>query len=160
VVSGDFLQLPPVPNRIGDEIITPVFAFDAQTWKKCIGRPVTLTRVFRQKDQTFINLLNAMRFGKIEDPEPFMALAREVKYTDGIQPTELLSRRDEVELVNNSRLDQLPGDCETYQAMDIAGRNSKNQRVTPEQMEKLLDRLVVPKTIGLKVLFIGPSHYT
>jgi hypothetical protein len=30
-----------------------------------------------------------MRFGQIEDPEPFMALAREVKYTDGIQPTEL-----------------------------------------------------------------------
>lgn len=71
-----------------------------------------------------------------------------------------LSRRDEVELVNNSRLDQLPGDCETYQAMDIAGWNSKNQRVTPEQMEKLLDRLVVPKTIGLKVLLIGPSHHT
>ncbi|KAJ7275431.1 PIF1-like helicase-domain-containing protein [Mycena haematopus] len=34
-------------------------------------------------------LLNAMRFGKIENVQAFTALAREVKYTDGIQPTEL-----------------------------------------------------------------------
>jgi hypothetical protein len=30
-----------------------------------------------------------MRFGKIENLEAFTALAREVTYSDGIQPTEL-----------------------------------------------------------------------
>jgi hypothetical protein len=49
--QGDFFQLPPVPNRIGDKVITPTFAFDAKAWGPCIGHPVTLTRVFRQKDQ-------------------------------------------------------------------------------------------------------------
>ncbi|KAF8213487.1 hypothetical protein K438DRAFT_1096609 [Mycena galopus ATCC 62051] len=92
-----------------------------------------------------------MRFGKIENVEAFTALAREVKYTDGIQPTELLSRRDEVERVNNKRMDQLPGGCETYEALDVPGRNSKDEPVTRDQMEKLLDRLVVPKSVKLKV---------
>ncbi|KAF7367214.1 ATP-dependent DNA helicase PIF1 [Mycena sanguinolenta] len=151
VLSGDFFQLPPVPNRNGDEIITPVFAFDAKTWEICVGRPVTLTRVFRQKDQTFVTLLNAMRFGKIENVEAFTALAREVTYTDGLQPTELLSRREEVERVNNRRLDQLPGNCETYEAMDSRGTNSKGEKVSREQMERLLDRLVAPQSVGLKV---------
>ncbi|KAF7339973.1 ATP-dependent DNA helicase PIF1 [Mycena venus] len=106
----------------------------------------------RSKDQAFVNLLNAMRFGKIGDLKAFTALARPVEYTDGIQPTELLSRREEVERVNNQRLAQLPGNCETYAALDVPGWNAnKNEPITREQMEKLLDRLVVPKMIGLKI---------
>ncbi|KAJ7101013.1 hypothetical protein C8R43DRAFT_907325, partial [Mycena crocata] len=114
-------QLPPVPNRVGDKIITPIFAFDSKTWESCIGHPVILTQVFRQKDQGFVELLNAMRFGKIENVGAFTALAREVKYTDGIEPTELLSTRAEVDTSNNSRLAKLEGDCQTYQAMQYAG---------------------------------------
>jgi len=98
-----------------------------------------------------VDLLNAMRFGKIENAAAFQALAREVKYSDGIQPTELLSRRDEVDRANYSRLNQLPGTCESYLAMEYAGLNSKGERVGQQQMEKLLERLVVPKTIRLKV---------
>ncbi|KAK7064560.1 P-loop containing nucleoside triphosphate hydrolase protein [Favolaschia claudopus] len=154
VLSGDFFQLPPVPNRNGDEIIPPTFAFDARTWNTCIDRPMILNRVFRQKDQTFVNLLNAMRFGKMENLEPFRALARTVEYTDGIKPTELLSRRDEVDRVNITRLNDLPGNCETYQAHDMAGLNSKNERISTQQMDKLLERLVVPKSIGLKVMLV------
>jgi hypothetical protein len=26
------------------------YAFDAKTWQQCVGRPVVLSRVFRQKD--------------------------------------------------------------------------------------------------------------
>ncbi|KAJ6574738.1 hypothetical protein B0H19DRAFT_934644, partial [Mycena capillaripes] len=153
VLSGDFFQLPPVPNKHGDKVIPPIFAFDAKAWEACIDQPVTLTRVFRQKDQAFVNLLNAMRFGKIEDVAAFTALAREVKYTDGIRPTELLSRREEVDRANNSRLNELPGDCETYVAKEYRGRDFKGERISPEKMDKLLDRLVVPKMIRLKVNF-------
>ncbi|KAJ7102320.1 P-loop containing nucleoside triphosphate hydrolase protein [Mycena belliarum] len=53
VLSGDFFQLPPVPNRQDNVIIPPTFAFDSKTWNACIGNPITLTRVFRQKDQGF-----------------------------------------------------------------------------------------------------------
>jgi len=55
VLSGDFCQLPPVPGRdaTGKQIV-PKFAFDAKSWDTCVGPPVTLTRVFRQKDQGFV----------------------------------------------------------------------------------------------------------
>jgi ATP-dependent DNA helicase PIF1 len=52
VLSGDFCQLPPVPGRdkTGKQIL-PKFAFDAESWDACVGPPVMLTKVFRQKDQ-------------------------------------------------------------------------------------------------------------
>lgn len=46
VICGDFFQLPPVAKN-GDHM---TFAFDALTWRKCIQKQVTLTKVFRQKE--------------------------------------------------------------------------------------------------------------
>ncbi|KAJ7462772.1 hypothetical protein B0H11DRAFT_1735006, partial [Mycena galericulata] len=104
----------------------------------------------------FVDILNAMRFGNIHNLDAFKALARTVEYTDGIEPTELLSTRSEVETVNTSRLNKLPGNCQSYLAMQYPGVNSRGERVSIEQMERLLDRLVVPKSIQLKVCFIVP----
>ena len=46
VVTGDFFQLPPV-TKSGAE---PFFAFESESWKKCIDHTVTLTEVYRQRD--------------------------------------------------------------------------------------------------------------
>ncbi|KAF9458731.1 hypothetical protein BDZ94DRAFT_69221 [Collybia nuda] len=83
------------------------------------------------KDQAFVDMLNAMRFGKM-DPKiinSFNGLARAITYTDGIEPTELYSTRRE----------------------ECPGFNSYGERVTQPQMEKLLERLVAPRSIELKV---------
>ena len=61
VVTGDFFQLPPVPER--DRAVK--FAFDAATWNTCIEHTILLTHVFRQKDPVFANMLNEMRLGKL-----------------------------------------------------------------------------------------------
>ncbi|KAF7306584.1 ATP-dependent DNA helicase PIF1 [Mycena indigotica] len=155
VLSGDFFQLPPVPDRnpVTNQQMPTIFAFDAQSFDLCMGPPVNLTRVFRQKDERFVELLNNMRYGRIEpeDEEIFRSLEREVRYDDGIQPTELLSRRDEVDRANNRRLNALPGATRTYTAVQSSGINSQGFPITPEQMEKLLEKLVAPKQISLKV---------
>lgn len=46
VITGDFFQLPPVPDygKIAK------FAFDAATWNTSIDHTIGLTQVFRQKD--------------------------------------------------------------------------------------------------------------
>jgi hypothetical protein len=46
VITGDFFQLPPV-TKGGKQ---PFFAFECDAWKACIEHTVTLTQVFRQKD--------------------------------------------------------------------------------------------------------------
>ena len=52
---------------------------------------VTLTKVFRQKDESFVKMLNAMRFGQVDSHtvDEFKKLTRAVEYTDGIGPTQL-----------------------------------------------------------------------
>lgn len=47
VITGDFFQLPPVPDRESREAR---FAFDAATWNTSIDHTIGLTEVFRQKD--------------------------------------------------------------------------------------------------------------
>ncbi|TFK57660.1 hypothetical protein OE88DRAFT_159787 [Heliocybe sulcata] len=59
VISGDFCQLPPVPGR--GKLSSTQFAFESVAWKQCIARPVVLTKVFRQQDQHFVDMLNALR---------------------------------------------------------------------------------------------------
>lgn len=50
VITGDFFQLPPVPdnNRIAK------FAFEADTWNTSIDHTIGLTQVFRQRDSGMI----------------------------------------------------------------------------------------------------------
>jgi ATP-dependent DNA helicase PIF1 len=48
VITGDFFQLPPV-TKTGKQ---PFFAFECDAWKTCIDHTVTLTQVFRQKDDS------------------------------------------------------------------------------------------------------------
>jgi hypothetical protein len=57
----------------------------------------------------------------------------------------------EVDRANSSRLNQLPGPPITFQAQDYPGYDSKGQHISLSTMERLLDRLVVPKTLYLKV---------
>jgi ATP-dependent DNA helicase PIF1 len=47
IITGDFFQLPPVPDP-GREA---KFTFEAENWNKCIEHTIKLTNVFRQKDQ-------------------------------------------------------------------------------------------------------------
>lgn len=46
VVTGDFFQLPPVP----DNGRVARFAFEAEKWNICVPNTIGLTHVFRQKD--------------------------------------------------------------------------------------------------------------
>ncbi|KAK1835218.1 PIF1-like helicase-domain-containing protein [Podospora conica] len=52
VITGDFFQLPPVPDhQNGGNERNVKFAFDASTWNLSIDHTIGLTQVFRQRDQ-------------------------------------------------------------------------------------------------------------
>ncbi|TFY70117.1 hypothetical protein EVJ58_g60 [Rhodofomes roseus] len=141
VLSGDFCQLPPVPDS-GQQ--SAKFAFDADSWGACVGRPVVL--------RPFVDMLNSMRFGHLtpETIVEFKKLSRKVTYDDGIDPTDLFPTRREVEIANNARLAQLPDSPHRYLAIDRSGRDGNGNEITAERARNLLDRLVAPKELVLK----------
>ena len=87
VITGDFFQLPPVP----DHGRVAKFSFDAATWNTSIEHTIGLTRVFRQKDPTFANMLNEMRVGKLtpQSISTFRSLNRPLSTDDSFAATEL-----------------------------------------------------------------------
>ena len=87
VITGDFFQLPPVP----DKGKVAKFAFDAATWNTTIEHTILLTHIFRQKDPTFANMLNEIRLGKLTPAsiKEFQRLSRPLRYEDEISATEL-----------------------------------------------------------------------
>lgn len=53
VITGDFFQLPPVPDKQKRDV---KFAFEAATWTTSIDHTIGLTQVFRQRDPGKISL--------------------------------------------------------------------------------------------------------
>jgi ATP-dependent DNA helicase PIF1 len=90
VITGDFFQLPPVPDS-DNKARGIKFAFDAGTWSTAIHHTIGLTEVFRQKDPVFANMLNEMRLGKITDETvaAFKKLNRKPTFEDSLEATEL-----------------------------------------------------------------------
>ena len=60
---GDFLQLPPVV-RGKSEVF---FAFESEAWREFAFETLELTHVYRTDDSAFIELLNNVRFGYIDE---------------------------------------------------------------------------------------------
>jgi ATP-dependent DNA helicase PIF1 len=153
IASGDFFQLPPVPEQDSTSKIDATFAFHARSWRQCIERKVKLSKVFRQKDNMFIEMLASMRTGVLADwhKEEFQKLCRKIDYDDGISPTLLFPLKSEVEKHNFACLSKLAGETVMYKAMDARGRDMYDDLLTVNQAAKLLEKLVCPKEVPLRL---------
>ena len=63
LVVGDFLQLPPVVRGSAEV----KFAFESEAWHESAFSKVELTHIYRTDDAAFIELLNHVRFGFIDE---------------------------------------------------------------------------------------------
>ncbi|NXF91505.1 PIF1 helicase, partial [Eubucco bourcierii] len=116
IICGDFLQLPPV-CKANEET---KFCFQARSWRKCIHINMELTEVRRQTDKTFISLLSAVRLGRCteEVTRLLMQTAANRSERDGILATRLCTHKDDVEITNERRLQQLSGELHIFEALD------------------------------------------
>ncbi|CCW65383.1 unnamed protein product [Phytomonas sp. EM1] len=64
VLSGDFLQLPPVVKQ--RRHTKPAFCFESEAWLRVNLQICLLTKPFRQKNAFFFRLLNQIRFGQMD----------------------------------------------------------------------------------------------
>ncbi|GAM34605.1 Pif1 helicase homolog [Talaromyces pinophilus] len=143
VVTGDFFQLPPVPETSARDA---KFAFDAATWNTSIQHTILLTHVFRQKDPVFAEMLNQMRLGKItpQTTEAFKKLSRPLDFHDDLDATELFPTRAEVENANSARMSRLSGEVMVFHAQDSGSIQDVQMR------DRLLANCMAPPVIHLK----------
>jgi ATP-dependent DNA helicase PIF1 len=102
IFVGDFYQLPPVVKRG----MKAVFAFDSKAWQG--AKPVTcyITEQHRQKDETYLGILNGIREGVITDSQK--KLLAEHKIAE-LPKTKLFTHNQEVDYINHEELKKVKG---------------------------------------------------
>lgn len=139
ILCGDFFQLPPVKKN--DEKM--LFCFQSKAWNNCVNCNFELQTVHRQKDPTFVRVLNNIRIGRIteEITALLQSTATQTIEKDGILATRLCSHVREADEINISQLEKLTGPAKVYTAQD------SDQSVT----KNLDQQLPVPGILNLKV---------
>jgi len=107
IFTGDFYQLPPVGSN--SEIDTQQFCFETPLWNQVfpIENHINLTHIFRQNDNEYINILQQVRIGNI-DNNSIETLHKYVKRDydpskhNNCIPTKLFPLRSKVDYVNNT----------------------------------------------------------
>jgi ATP-dependent DNA helicase PIF1 len=80
---------------------------------------VQLVKVYRQEDQSFVDLLNRMRFGKLTAQDVKMIQSRvgaSIVTRNGIEPTIMCSLKSDVERYNQQYISSLQGQEAKYQS--------------------------------------------
>jgi len=116
VFTGDFFQLPPIPDANGDPT-SALFCFESPRWTNTFSREncIPLTTYFRQTDPTYIAILEEVRIGTL-CPEHAAILESRTKLplpTDLI-PTKLFPIRQKVDYVNTTMYASLAGEERVY----------------------------------------------
>ncbi|KAL0280093.1 UNVERIFIED_CONTAM: hypothetical protein PYX00_001485 [Menopon gallinae] len=143
ILCGDFFQLPPVGNPV-------VFCFQTKAWEKCITRMFELKEIHRQSDPVLINILQNVRLGRITDDitKKLQDTALHNIEKNGILATRLCTHTAESVSINQSKLDELPGEVKTFKAVD-----------EPESLSSFIDKQsrvqsTVPLKIGAQVMLL------
>jgi len=124
VLFGDLLQLPPVVSSQEKEVIEKFYPkgqyfFNAECFDPEKFVTIELSKIFRQIDKDFINLLNKFRIAKV-DPEDFSIINKRVIKENSNLPKEtiiLSTRNAKVDEINTSKLNELQTKTFTYEAI-------------------------------------------
>jgi len=100
IFTGDMFQLPPIGDlEIPDSY---KFCFESKKWNLVFDKDnhIELTRIYRQSDTTYINLLNQVRLGEIDETNREILFNRVKLDTSGLVLTKLFPIRINVDRIN------------------------------------------------------------
>lgn len=123
ILIGDLHQLPPVVRDNEWEILKKYYAgpyfFNAEVWKIANASHIELKKIYRQKDEVFIRILNNIRNRQL-DPGDYKDL--ESRYHPSLMPAGegyvlLSTHNKKADQINDYELNKLSGKLFTYQAI-------------------------------------------
>ncbi|XP_014679135.1 PREDICTED: ATP-dependent DNA helicase PIF1-like [Priapulus caudatus] len=136
ILTGDFYQLPPVPNpEYGDH---GQFCFLSDAFI-CIQHQLQLVEVLRQQDDALITCINELARGEYLSQGSCSLLAEVARSLKASGQLVLFARNFDAELFNADQLSQLPGKQTMYTATDTGNSQALKRRAR------------VPKYVALKV---------
>ena len=138
IVSGDFLQLPPVCKNRNQPYD---WAFLTPSWSEAQFVPIYLQKIHRQQNHQFVEALAAFRLGEVKGSHAALLHSRVCNFPDG-NITRLLTHNSQVDRWNDYRLGELPGEPQEFLAA-LEGPES--------QQKSLIDNLLTPQVLRLKV---------
>ena len=153
LLVGDVYQLEPVLKNDEREIInrfypTPYF-FSARVFNEIELVSIELTKVYRQTDKVFVNVLDHIRTNTAGAADLQLLNTR---YNTQIKENEsdmtLATRRDTVDFINEKKLAELPGDSTIFTG-EIKGEFPENSLPTQMELE------VKP---GAQIIFIKNDY--
>jgi len=114
ILTGDFLQLPPVSREEERR-----FAFETSAWQRCVQLNIELTQVKRQSDQALVEILNRLRMGVCtEEDTEVLKGTKANKSKEGIVPTKLCTHTEDVNMINKKELEKCEGEEKMFRAVD------------------------------------------
>lgn len=147
VLSGDFLQLPPVMTEADRKLlselysreITMGFAFESEFWNKLNLKYIVLTDVVRQDNKEFLQILNRLRLGDKTALDYIMANCSKLPLEDAVN---LYGKNNTATERNIEELNKLPSELYTHQAV-ITGA----AKITDTNADEIL-----PLKVGARVM--------
>lgn len=155
LLIGDLYQLPPVVTKEDEDILedyygSNYFFFNSEAIRKVGFETVCLSKVYRQNNPEFINILNKAREGKISWIDCNKLNTRfmtEFEKPEDTRYITLVAQRKQADEINRVMLGRVDGDRKTYNA-EIIGE-------FPHELYPTEGKLVLKK--GTQVMFIKNS---
>lgn len=139
IVVGDFYQLPPVKGA---------FAFKSPTWNEAQFKHCLLTHVYRQSEQTFLDILQSIRVGTMEAHLWKTLKGRITDDVSGLDCIRIETHNASVDQINDRKLKLLPGTPHAYE-MTSGG----NEKLVQGLKKNCLSPEVLLLKEGAKVMF-------
>lgn len=149
VLCGDFFQLPPV-NR--NDSRAGGFVTNSEAWKEMDLVVCYLEEQHRQDDETFLEILNALRGGDVRRRHAESLLERVGSELSADKVTELHTTNIDVESINHGKLQSIAEDTKYY---DMVTTGSENYVATLKRSCLAMERLALKK--GALVMAIKNS---
>lgn len=141
IFVGDMFQLPPVVKKKSPEAdmledlygIGVPFFFKANVIKRMNLPKIQFTQVYRQKDETFVKVLNNIRVGEATD-EDLELLNRRVRYlVEDDYAVTLSATNLMVDQINQKKLMEIKGETFTYKGV-IDGEFDLKSVIVPDEL--------------------------
>lgn len=121
ILCGDFFQLPPVNRRDGKQ---GGFVTQSQAWTELNPVVCYLTEQHRQDDDTFLEILHAMRANDLRRRHAEQLLGRvDAPLAEDIEVTELHTVNVDVDSINEGRLGSLEGEEHVFEMHTTGSAN-------------------------------------